>query len=157
MLCLSAQSNPQGVPKELLEAKKLELIQEKVVYICMVYRKSGLRLNRSLLKRPPRKQSAAKSRNVLRSATSIIFVRENAVNADEVVGGVIEAIMTMTDDHQDTQDHHPQDGVAHHLVVNIVVTIVAHHPDVTLILTFRTVEVGMIVDEMTADDVAHHQ
>ncbi|OAL37734.1 hypothetical protein AYO20_02911 [Fonsecaea nubica] len=28
-LCLSAQSNAQGVPKELLEAKKLELIQEK--------------------------------------------------------------------------------------------------------------------------------
>ncbi|KAI1172431.1 PWI domain-containing protein [Nemania sp. FL0916] len=28
-LCLSAQSSPQGVPKELLEAKKLELIQEK--------------------------------------------------------------------------------------------------------------------------------
>ena len=27
---MSAQSNPQGVPKELLEAKKLELIQEKV-------------------------------------------------------------------------------------------------------------------------------
>lgn len=31
-LCLSAQSNPQGVPKELLEAKKLELIQEKVPF-----------------------------------------------------------------------------------------------------------------------------
>ncbi|KAI0009744.1 hypothetical protein F4779DRAFT_617240 [Xylariaceae sp. FL0662B] len=30
-LCLSAQSNPQGVPKELLEAKKLELIQEKQI------------------------------------------------------------------------------------------------------------------------------
>lgn len=29
-LCLSAQSSPQGVPKELLEAKKLELMQEKV-------------------------------------------------------------------------------------------------------------------------------
>lgn len=29
-LCLSAQASPQGVPKELLEAKKLELIQEKV-------------------------------------------------------------------------------------------------------------------------------
>jgi len=28
-LLLSAQENPQGVPKELLEAKKLELIQEK--------------------------------------------------------------------------------------------------------------------------------
>ncbi|KAL2366720.1 hypothetical protein RJZ56_000305 [Blastomyces dermatitidis] len=30
-LCLSAQTNPQGVPKELLEAKKLELRQEKVL------------------------------------------------------------------------------------------------------------------------------
>lgn len=30
-LFLSAQSSPQGVPKELLEAKKLELIQEKVL------------------------------------------------------------------------------------------------------------------------------
>ncbi|KAI1768248.1 hypothetical protein GGR53DRAFT_478435 [Hypoxylon sp. FL1150] len=29
-LCLSAQASPQGVPKELLEAKKLELIQEKI-------------------------------------------------------------------------------------------------------------------------------
>ncbi|RKF55361.1 putative pwi domain mrna processing protein [Golovinomyces cichoracearum] len=29
-LCLSAQTNPQGVPKQLLEAKKLELIQEKI-------------------------------------------------------------------------------------------------------------------------------
>lgn len=30
-LCLSGQENPQGVPKELLEAKKLELMQEKVI------------------------------------------------------------------------------------------------------------------------------
>ncbi|CAP85981.1 Serine/arginine repetitive matrix protein [Penicillium chrysogenum] len=30
-LCLSGQENPQGVPKELLEAKKLELIQGKVI------------------------------------------------------------------------------------------------------------------------------
>ncbi|KXJ95394.1 hypothetical protein Micbo1qcDRAFT_171779 [Microdochium bolleyi] len=29
-LCLSAQASPQGVPKELLEAKKQELIQEKL-------------------------------------------------------------------------------------------------------------------------------
>ncbi|KAK5134361.1 hypothetical protein LTR08_006541 [Meristemomyces frigidus] len=28
-LCVSAQENPQGIPKELLEAKKLELLQEK--------------------------------------------------------------------------------------------------------------------------------
>ncbi|KAF2756682.1 PWI domain-containing protein [Pseudovirgaria hyperparasitica] len=30
-MCISAQSSPQGVPKELLEAKKLEMIQEKVL------------------------------------------------------------------------------------------------------------------------------
>jgi serine/arginine repetitive matrix protein 1 len=29
-LLLSAQSSPQGIPRELLEAKKMELIQEKV-------------------------------------------------------------------------------------------------------------------------------
>jgi serine/arginine repetitive matrix protein 1 len=29
-LLLSAQDSPQGVPKELLEAKKQELLQEKV-------------------------------------------------------------------------------------------------------------------------------
>jgi serine/arginine repetitive matrix protein 1 len=29
-LLLSGQASPQGVPKELLEAKKLELMQEKV-------------------------------------------------------------------------------------------------------------------------------
>lgn len=29
-LCMSAQNSPQGVPQELLEAKKAELIQEKV-------------------------------------------------------------------------------------------------------------------------------
>ena len=29
-LLLSAQDSPQGVPKELLEAKKMELMQEKV-------------------------------------------------------------------------------------------------------------------------------
>ena len=29
-LCLSAQANPQGVPQSLLEAKKLEIIQQKV-------------------------------------------------------------------------------------------------------------------------------
>lgn len=29
-LLLSAQASPQGIPRELLEAKKMELIQEKV-------------------------------------------------------------------------------------------------------------------------------
>lgn len=39
-LCLSAQTSPQGVPKELLEAKKLELIQEKVRYALATLEKS---------------------------------------------------------------------------------------------------------------------
>ena len=37
-LLLSAQTSPQGVPKELLEAKKLELMQEKVGAGCRVGR-----------------------------------------------------------------------------------------------------------------------
>ena len=41
-LCISAQSNPQGVPKELLEAKKLELIQEKVVHCTISRAAAGL-------------------------------------------------------------------------------------------------------------------
>lgn len=40
-LCLSAQSNAQGVPKELLEAKKLELIQEKVSLSAAVVEKQS--------------------------------------------------------------------------------------------------------------------
>lgn len=32
-MLLSAQTSPQGVPKELLEAKKLELMQEKVLVL----------------------------------------------------------------------------------------------------------------------------
>jgi serine/arginine repetitive matrix protein 1 len=33
-LCLSAQQDPNGVPKELLEAKKLEVKQQKVRESC---------------------------------------------------------------------------------------------------------------------------
>ncbi|KAI1345169.1 PWI domain-containing protein [Xylariaceae sp. FL0016] len=56
-LCLSAQSSPQNVPPELLEAKKLELIQEKVVLDTTIYQeRSKLTRARSmptkLLKRP---------------------------------------------------------------------------------------------------------
>lgn len=46
-LCLSAQSNPQGVPKELLEAKKLELIQEKASYSVRLYSEANVKLDRS--------------------------------------------------------------------------------------------------------------
>lgn len=45
-LCLSAQSNPQGVPKELLEAKKLELIQEKVRFHLLLCKQPRLQMVR---------------------------------------------------------------------------------------------------------------
>jgi hypothetical protein len=45
-LLLSAQGNPQGVPKELLEAKKLELMQEKVGIIApRIFITTGARAN----------------------------------------------------------------------------------------------------------------
>lgn len=53
---MSAQSNPQGVPKELLEAKKLELIQEKVRSILQVLVIVKLKAFRLKLKRPRRRR-----------------------------------------------------------------------------------------------------
>ena len=60
MLCLSAQSNPQGVPKELLEAKKLELIQEKVGYVVVGFGGSELTYGfRSMPRKLPKMPNAA--------------------------------------------------------------------------------------------------
>ncbi|KAL7629311.1 hypothetical protein AAE478_000831 [Parahypoxylon ruwenzoriense] len=67
-LCLSAQSSPQGVPKELLEAKKLELIQEKT----------------RLLKN---RDSDERTKNVV-TASYLTSEIENAGNGDFVVGAV---------------------------------------------------------------------
>jgi serine/arginine repetitive matrix protein 1 len=46
-LFLSAQSSPQGVPQELLEAKKLELIQEKVNFAASEMPRSQGRANKT--------------------------------------------------------------------------------------------------------------
>jgi hypothetical protein len=64
-LCLSAQSNPQGVPKELLEAKKLELIQEKVGRNVASQRYTTTDALRSMRKRQPKRQASAKNRSKL--------------------------------------------------------------------------------------------
>lgn len=53
-LCLSAQSSPQGVPKELLEAKKLELMQEKVCYLVLAILLPRLTSARLMQTRPPK-------------------------------------------------------------------------------------------------------
>lgn len=93
-LCLSAQSNPQGVPKELLEAKKLELIQEKVRRMESTCYSIQLTLKyRSKLRRLPRlhasgeKQSERKSaRQTRRDNVSEAVEDETEAGAD-VVGG----------------------------------------------------------------------
>ena len=60
---MSAQSNPQGVPKELLEAKKLELIQEKVG---RAFTATSLTDTfRSMLRRQPKRPVSGKNRSRL--------------------------------------------------------------------------------------------
>ncbi|GAQ47458.1 hypothetical protein AKAW_02555 [Aspergillus niger] len=77
-LCLSAQENPQGVPKELLEAKKLELIQEK-------------------RKEPPRKPANRRNRSARESENLKTFDAENDPSAqgeeEEAVAAVVETLI----------------------------------------------------------------
>ena len=59
-LFLSAQASPQGVPQELLEAKKLELIQEKVsppssAACSTIFLPTDLVRNRSWPNKPPKR------------------------------------------------------------------------------------------------------
>ncbi|KAF7594502.1 Serine/arginine repetitive matrix protein 1 [Aspergillus hancockii] len=78
-LCLSAQENPQGVPKELLEAKKLELIQEKP-------------------RKLPKKLVAKRSKNGYENANSKSSDGGNAQSGAEVEGAVVAAeVETLTD------------------------------------------------------------
>ncbi|KAJ4520728.1 hypothetical protein HRR90_001456 [Exophiala dermatitidis] len=75
-LCLSAQSNPQGVPKELLEAKKLELLQEKR------HKKRGL----------------VRTKNRLGNVTSMQFDSVSGLRGDEgVVVAVVDDPLTRAD------------------------------------------------------------
>ncbi|KAL6715861.1 hypothetical protein ACLMJK_006822 [Lecanora helva] len=119
LLCLSAQTNPQGVPKELLEAKKLELIQEKP-------------------RKPPKKLSDVKSRRDNGIVILKTFARENGENAVGVEAMVkaAETIMNMIDAHHEIQDRLLQEGEAHQA------TVALQHV-VTLILTFLPVEVAV--------------
>ena len=150
-LCLSAQSNPQGVPKELLEAKKLELIQEKVFLTHGTHHDMGLLYGRLLLRRPPKKLNVAKNRSAKRIAILTVFVNESAANADEGVVEVIGAIMTTIGEHEDTRDLRPHGAVPHHLAPITGVL----HQDVILIPTSQVAVVVVITDEMRTDGIGH--
>ncbi|KAI4125547.1 MAG: hypothetical protein LQ338_004195 [Usnochroma carphineum] len=87
-LCLSAQSNPQGVPKELLEAKKLELIQEK-------------------------KLNGAKSKNGYEKGILTTSGSESALSEDEAAEEVTEDIMTTKDARPEIRGPRLRDAVDH--------------------------------------------
>ncbi|KAL9586682.1 MAG: hypothetical protein Q9212_000751 [Teloschistes hypoglaucus] len=112
-LCLSAQNNAQGVPKELLEAKKQELIQEK-------------RLNAALIR---------KGREIV---TLTPYASESEPSEDEVGEEVTDRISIMTGVHQESQDLLPAADDPHHTPRNIVG---AHH-GITLTPTSPVTEMG---------------
>ncbi|KAL3259950.1 hypothetical protein ABHI18_004971 [Aspergillus niger] len=96
-LCLSAQENPQGVPKELLEAKKLELIQEKVGCLADVWvvgRMLTPSLFRSKRKEPPRKPANRRNRSAHENENLKTFDAENGLSAQ---GGEEEAVVAVVE------------------------------------------------------------
>ncbi|KAL8672177.1 MAG: hypothetical protein Q9168_003341 [Polycauliona sp. 1 TL-2023] len=104
-LCLSAQSNPQGVPKELLEAKKLELIQEKVAI--------------STPKKPPRKPCVGKTKNACGTRMSTVYGKESEPSEVAVMEEAIGDFMIMTGVHPETPDLHLYGGNDLHFPLNI--------------------------------------
>lgn len=98
-MCLSAQSNPQGVPKELLEAKKLELIQEKVV---SQVRFGGRAATKFFVRSTPRRQQKKRGVERIRKSYEIGILttyasvnEENEGNEDEAVAEGVEGVRTM--------------------------------------------------------------
>ena len=144
-MCLSAQSNPQGVPKELLEAKKLELIQEKVGYLPVYF--AGFKLIfppiRSMLRKLPKRHNVAKSKSdsEIETLTTSGNEREGNEEAVAVVEAIEGAIVISIGVRHAIQDHHLRDAEARHLAFVILL------PHVRLIHTFRPAEV--VVDQMT--------
>lgn len=99
---MSAQSNPQGVPKELLEAKKLELIQEKVSAYSPIPARVGInyycRLKpKRLLKKP---ESAEKKISVGNETSTRLglgnVAREAAEGVEENFGAEDEVTEILT-------------------------------------------------------------
>ncbi|KAL8729826.1 MAG: hypothetical protein Q9166_004467 [cf. Caloplaca sp. 2 TL-2023] len=115
-LCLSAQSNPQGVPKELLEAKKLELIQEKVLVSHRPYSRSieANAVGRLTPRKLPRKPSVGKSKNERETETLTVFGSGSGLTEDEVAEEMTEGIMTTIGLHLNPRDpHHHHDAGSH--------------------------------------------
>ncbi|KAL8999681.1 MAG: hypothetical protein Q9169_001498 [Polycauliona sp. 2 TL-2023] len=152
-LCLSAQSNPQGVPKELLEAKKLELIQEKVALSEMSSLPGWCHLifcYRLTLRKLPRKPCVGGIKSVCGTKMLTAYGKESELNgvavAEEVIGEAIGDIMTTTGVPFDTRDLHLRDGNDHQLHPSIVDLLL----EITSILTYP--EARMNEDEISVRD-----
>lgn len=135
-LCLSAQDNPQGVPKELLEAKKLELIQEKVTTNFPPTRCHLADHTRLRKKRQPKNVVDAKRQNSAVSETwrrcaigigmtegaadTVVATVGVVAGATEVIAAlIVEGVGISTDVAQDTRGRHhatEMPGTARHTV-----------------------------------------
>ena len=143
MLCLSAQSNPQGVPKELLEAKKLELIQEKVGYVAVGFGGSELMFGfRSIARKLPKRPNAAKSKSDSEIETSRTSGKGRGAIEEAVAGAeaIEEATVISTGVRYATQGLHLLDAGAH-------LAFVVPHLNVRLIHIFHLAELD--VDQTT--------
>ncbi|KAI0851448.1 hypothetical protein F5Y00DRAFT_259457 [Daldinia vernicosa] len=115
-LCLSAQSSPQGVPKELLEAKKLELIQEK----------TRLLKNHESDVRPRSVVTVSYQTYEIESGATVAFVAGGAIIG--VVGDVVVAIEplavvaveALAEAVTDRPHHHVESGT--HIITTEIVT-----------------------------------
>ena len=151
MLCLSAQSNPQGVPKELLEAKKLELIQEKVGYEAVGFGGSELTYGfRSMPKKLRKMSNAAGSKSDSEIETSRTSGKGRGAIVEAVAGAeaIEEATAISTGVRCATQGLHLRDAGAH-------LAFVVPHLNVRLIHIFHLAELD--VDQKTGAADRLHQ
>jgi hypothetical protein len=149
-LCLSAQTSPQGVPKELLEAKKLELMQEKVrVTDGSVHEQSAdsCRLMQNGLQK---KHAFAKSKREQGSETWTQFDSESETNAVAAeVEAAEEVVAHFTTGAQVIQGHLHDEETRH---------AVLHRQDEMWTPTFRleeaieelVLEAGLVPDQFRA-------
>ncbi|OCK83853.1 PWI domain-containing protein [Lepidopterella palustris CBS 459.81] len=108
-LCLSAQSSPQGVPKELLEAKKKAMAQEKVItHPFLIVNSSNIDECLSLMPKQRLKRTVAVGKR--KRAIEILSRSDNAsevnvVGVEDAATAAFVAVEILTDAlHAECQD-----------------------------------------------------
>ncbi|KAI4260440.1 MAG: hypothetical protein LQ352_000302 [Teloschistes flavicans] len=162
-LCLSAQNNPQGVPKELLEAKKQELIQEKVRIPALHSERLPVadHPSRSMPRRPPQRPNAVLNQNECEIETSTPYASESEPSVDEVEEEATGYTSIMTGVHQESQDHLPAADAprrthlniagVHHVIILTLISLVTEMSDGTIAV------VGHLLPDALQSDLYHVQ